>query len=531
VAGVTGAAAAFTIFGAFAGLAIGLASPARTEIAGGTAEIRVHLGRSYDLLQFGGVLTGKLDTSRNLLGESIAVTVAINPESATFVTSDGKIDPTLLPAYIQTYSDPSELAKSLRSVLVSHLVRFAVGGGVVALAIAAIAAGLVRWRRRRDTRDPAAAQQRAAALAYRSPERALARHVAVALVALSVLASVPSAVSHPRHHADLLPTPLLADTPLAGAEVGGPLASAFTAAATYIQRYFAQTDDYYNTVRDNLEQTLDVSDITVPTDPNIVSFGYVTDRHCNTGMDRVIVEFLKHFDAKVLVSGGDDDFSGTFPFESACTQNLASATRRAGVTDVFVGGNHDSEATASDERNQHIKVLDGKIVRADGLSFAGLPDPRTSRYGQGIEPSSARAQEELVTEQGVNTGLIACASTGPVIVVLHDPLAGETALERGCGKATLALDGHTHRQDGPTPFLLPTGIFGQRFVGASAGGAPVSGVNDRSLTDAITVGPLNHQATIYLVSVDRTTGALVAVTECQVTPDQFVTLTQQTVSG
>jgi hypothetical protein len=34
-------------------------------------------------------------------------------------------------------------------------------------------------------------------------------------------------------------------------------------------------------------------------------------------MDRVIVALAQHFDIHLLVSGGDDAFSGSFPFEAA----------------------------------------------------------------------------------------------------------------------------------------------------------------------------------------------------------------------
>jgi hypothetical protein len=131
----------------------------------------------------------------------------------------------------------------------------------------------------------------------------------------------------------------------------------------------------------------------------------------------------------------------------------------------------------------------------------------------------------LLRAQGRATGRIACATRGPVIAVLHDPVAGAEAVRTGCGKVTLALDGHTHKQIGPTP-LSAGDLTAYQFVGGSTGGAPGEGAVERTFASRLTVGPLNHDASINIVSVDRTTGALVEVTVCHMTPDQGVTFQQ-----
>jgi predicted MPP superfamily phosphohydrolase len=293
-------------------------------------------------------------------------------------------------------------------------------------------------------------------------------------------------------------------------------------------KYFAQTNDYYDDLRSAV--LLDAADVHLPSGANITNLMFVTDRHCNIGMDRVIVALAQHFGITVLVSGGDDDFSGSFPFESACTDNLAAKSQQAGITDVFVAGNHDSAMTRQDEANQHIKVLDGNLVTADGLTFVGIHDPRTSRYGQGIRPTSISAQLRLLTAQGRAAGRIACATNGPIIAVLHDPVAGQTAIRDGCGRVTLALDGHTHKQAGPVAVPATDGRTAFQFVGGSTGGAPGEGAIERTFASRLTVGPLNHDASINIISVDRTTAALAAVTVCHMTPDQSITFEQRTVS-
>ena len=141
------------------------------------------------------------------------------------------------------------------------------------------------------------------------------------------------------------------------------------------------------------------------------------------------------------------------------------------MADVFVGGNHDSALTLAAEAQAGIKMLDGAGRPVDGLTFVGPPDPRTSRYGQGIVPS-ARLRRQARRGAGTAVGELACTAPAPVIAVLHGPLAGATALQHGCGKITLALDGHTHEQAGPTADPAAGRDDRHQFVGGVSGGAP-----------------------------------------------------------
>jgi hypothetical protein len=354
-----------------------------------------------------------------------------------------------------------------------------------------------------------------------SRQRTFRRRVAALGVATMAICVVPGAGGPATESMHITADPILAGTPLEGAEVGGLLRPALAAIERYVRLYLADTNSYYDRLRTKLLAELEAQDVQLPTGPDVQSFLFVTDRHCNIGMDRVIVALGSYFDISVLVSSGDDAFSGTFPFEAACTQTLAAKSQQAGMTDVFAGGNHDSPLTLHQDVEQHIKVLDGSVVTAGGLRFVGLPDPRTSRYGEGIQPSSPSVQQRLVTEQGRAAGEAACAAGGPVIAVLHDPLAGREAIRDGCGAVTLALDGHTHHQAGPDRIDAA-----EQFVGASTGGAPSEGVIERTFASRLTVGPLNHDATVNIVSVDTATGALVGVTVCRMTPAQDITFSQ-----
>jgi hypothetical protein len=513
------------LIGAATGCLVGILTPAHVEIAGTDAQVELRIGQTQDeAVLSGDLLTARRPTSRSVLGEPVGVTVALHLDPSTFVAPDGSFNADVIPVYIQAFSDPAQTRSDIVRAVVRHLLLWATVGTVVAVALSLLTKLARRWRNLQLELIEADTGRRLAP--YFTAQRRVLRLAAIGVIVLVVLMLVPSAAPLRRPEREPRPEALLAGTPFAGLEVGGLLRPALVAVRNYIATYFSDTNSYYDELRTTVRSELDRQAVTLPQGPELEHFLYVTDRHCNIGMDRVIVALAQHFHISVLVSGGDDDFSGSFSFEAACTRNLAEKSQRAGMTDVFVAGNHDSQLTLDAERQQHIKVLDRSAVEVDGLTFVGAPDPRTSRYGQGIRPSSSAAQLRLVTAQGASTADIACSTAPPVIAVLHDPAAGETALTDGCGHALLALDGHTHKQAGPTPVPVANGSTGYRFVGGSAGGAPYGESTSQSFTSALTVGPLNHDASLNIVTVDKTTGALAGITVCRITPDQTVTFEQ-----
>jgi hypothetical protein len=508
---------AFAAAGAIIGLAVGIATPAHAEVAGNGVKLRLMPGQAYDQVDLSGALTGTRATTRAILGEPVGVNAHVNLDVSYLVGRDGNFNPKVLPAYLQAFSDPAQLIDELSRALVRHLIWYATVGAAIGAIVASAAQAYRGWRHNVDRDlDPGA---RAAARRYHAPERRFVRLTIIGLIILALLDAIPGAVRAPRTREVIIPDPILADTPLAGTELSGLLRPAISAIETTLRTYFADTDRYYNALRDRLDAYLAASPVTLPTGEGVISFGFVTDRHCNIGMDRVIVHLLKHFGITTLVSGGDDDFSGTFPFESACTSNLADKSRHAHITDVFAAGNHDSALTLEDERKQGIHVLDGKVVTVNGLHFLGSPDPRSSRYGEGIQPSSPASQRDVLSAQAVQIGNAACAQQDSVILVMHDPAAGNAALRSGCGKAVLALDGHTHMQAGPDDVPLSDGSIGNQFVGASTGGAPTEHSIERTFASALTVGPLHHDATVNIVSFDTASERLVGVTVFRFTAD------------
>lgn len=516
------------LVGAVIGLSLAIGTPAHLQIVGGSTSVWLKFGRPYDQIAVRGLVTLKRPTPRSVVGEAVGLRAVLDLDASQLVNPKGEFDTRVLPAYIQAYSDPTQIVVDVRSALIRHLALFVAAGAATGLLLVASRSGYRRWRRAYDRAHWPDAHTRHVAVAYRRPERRAIRQTFQGLVVLTSIAALPSAVRHaptsPAIHAEAL----FDGTPLAGTEVRGLLRPAMYAVRSTIRTYFGETDTYYSALEDKLTAQLDESPVVVPGGDDVVQMGFVTDRHCNIGMDRVIVALLQKLNVHILVSGGDDAFSGSFAFETACTSGLAQRSAKAKITDVFVAGNHDSPATIAAESTAGIRTLDGTTAEAGGLRFLGLPDPRTSRYSQGIVPPGSAAQHAVVERQGRQVGRLACASNGPIIAVLHDPKAGEAALLGGCGHVTLALDGHTHAQDGPTAFGLPGGGTGYRFVGASSGGAPSETGVVRTLASRLTVGPLNHNASVEIVSVERSTGRLVGVTVFRFTSQQQISVSQLT---
>ena len=519
---------AFALLGAALGVVVAFLTPARLEIAGSGARVWLRAGQHYDQLGVAGVLTGRLATSRTVLGESFGVRADLDIDAGQLTDSTGAFDVDVLPAYIQAYSDPDQIVFDVRHALVLHFAVDALVGAGLLLTVYGARAGHRLWRLRYDRRHALDLAPRVRA--YRAPERAFARRAAIFALAALVIDLVPASAYHQRPQEVVVGDPALAGTPFAGVQVEGLLRPALVAVQNYIETYFAQTNSYYDALRSALQDKLAAEPVALPTGGDVVNLGFVTDRHCNIGMDRVVIALLDHFEVRTLVSAGDDAFSGSFGFESACTRNLADKSAAKDIADVFVGGNHDSPTTLAAEADQGIKTLTGDVVEVGGLRFVGSPDPRTSRYGQGIVPADRGAQDKLLTDQGEALGRAACSSTAPVIAVAHDPLAGATALRSGCGHVTLALDGHTHAEGEPTAVATADGTTGYQFTGGSAGGAPGETAVERSFATSLTVGPLNHDAWVSIVSVDRGTGALRGVTSFHFTPARDIIVTQRLVS-
>jgi hypothetical protein len=482
-----------------------------TNIELGGTPAAVHLTtHDYDELSINdNVLSIKLPNRRELAGQPIGVALNLDIDTSRFIGPDGQFDASLLPAYISLFSDTRQIGKDVHDAL---LRRGALGGGVGF----GLSLGAYYLYRKYGQHHPEGLSD-------------FQKHLVIGTAIVSAVSILPSSAHHDTSHTTLHPDAILVGTPLQGGEADGFLQPVVRYIADYVANYVSDTDIYYDKLQNKLADYLTKNPVAIPTGEDISTFGFVSDRHCNIGMDRVTMGLMNAYGIKTLILGGDDALNGSFNFEKACTSNLAERAKHLGIEVVGVGGNHDSPMTLQAESEQGIKILNSETATINGITFVGNSDQRASRYGTGMFPSNSDAQIKLTTSQGKEAAKIACDSDLKIVAILHDPNAGRTALENGCGNITLALDGHAHVQSGPTSIDLPNGTRGYQFTTASSGGAPGEEMaSTASPLSELTVGPLNHPAGINIVSYNTKTGELVAITTFTFEPDMTITSLVQT---
>jgi len=274
-------------------------------------------------------------------------------------------------------------------------------------------------------------------------------------------------------------------TILEGAQIKGKILQVLiNKYGTQVLEYIEANDAFYDEVRTNLLREADRSyGILRPSEDEDVLLFY-SDLHCNIGMASIINETAKIIRPRLIVSGGDDTMSGT-ELEEQCLRPLLRNLRETKA--VVSPGNHDSNITEQQFISHGFRVLDGEVEAVDGYSILGDDDPRRSVFGQEIR----QERGETIDEMNGRLAGQACRDYSDILVV-HDPLAGEGALLAGC--TNLVLSGHSHREA-----VTTTDSYGRQapqIVAESAGGAE---------REKPTLGPLQTEARIYLVRLDKGT--------------------------
>lgn len=527
--GMAAATLTFGMVGGGAGLAIAMNNEAHLRLADTPAQVATTT-HDYNELSIGGnLLTLKVPATeqQNIAGQDVGIRLNIDLDLNQFMDpATGKLNTTELTAYASLFSDHKQIQKEVEDALIEHDLEGAALGAMAGIGLFGLYCAGRKWK---DAYDTLHFGDEAAAARYNAPIRAMQRRIAVGLTVASAFSVIPASQAQHDTPVILRADPVFAGTPLQGAEIGGTLAPGITLIERQIADFISKTNKSYDHLNTNLAAYLRDNPLDLPTDKNTEVFAFVTDRHCNIGMDQITINLMKHYGVKTLVSAGDDAFSGSFSFEAGCTSGLAERGKKENMTLVFTPGNHDSAATAAAQRSQGIHVLSNDaMVSVSGLTFIGEQDPRASRYGHGMEPSSPEAQTQLLHEQAKHIGELACKSNKKLIAVLHDPAAGQEAMRNGCGNILIALDGHTHQQSGPNVVDIPTGLTGYQFTGASSGGAP-NGVENGNINPMshLTIGKLEHPATVNFIGVDKTTSKLKSVTVYTFNPDHSISVTQQ----
>ncbi|MEV0126865.1 metallophosphoesterase [Dactylosporangium sp. NPDC050688] len=162
---------------------------------------------------------------------------------------------------------------------------------------------------------------------------------------------------------------------------------------------------------------------------------HISDMHLNPAAWGVVRTVADQFSVDIVVDTGDINDWGSEP-ESSYVGEISKLR----VPYLYVRGNHDSAITAAAVAKQpNATVLDNSIVTVEGLTFAGIGDPRFTP-DKSTDATDAE-QHAAVVSSGERLADKILANPKPVDVALvHDPLAAQPL----AGICPLVLAGHRH---------------------------------------------------------------------------------------
>ena len=185
---------------------------------------------------------------------------------------------------------------------------------------------------------------------------------------------------------------------------------------------------------------------------------YISDMHLASTYP-LVAQYAKNFDAKLIVSTGDEtEFGTSAEMTPAYLDQIRAIT--ATVPMIWLAGNHDSPATIATMRSiPGVIVLGDKTkhelsyevtaqsVEVFGLTIAGVPDPRVygasgvygSDKGSVTDPLERRAVDSAVHGTGKSTRFDIFAS--------HEPAAASQLIKDLPGQIRQTNVGHTHKQN------------------------------------------------------------------------------------
>lgn len=181
-------------------------------------------------------------------------------------------------------------------------------------------------------------------------------------------------------------------------------------------------------------------------DPNTIRVLHVSDLHLNPVSFEVIGAIAKQFKAQVIVDTGDITDWGSEQENQYIADNYVNSISNLGVPYVYIRGNHDSQATADSIAKQpNATVLDNSITQVDGLTFAGVGDPRHSPDKSSGDTSKDETQVIAASKKLEKTAKAydkQHPQSGVDVDMIHDP-AGADVLK---DTAPLILAGHIHKR-------------------------------------------------------------------------------------
>ena len=269
-----------------------------------------------------------------------------------------------------------------------------------------------------------------AAVLYRSMRRvATCGGVALALLAGTAVVSAatfrPQAIEEPRYEGLLVNAP---------AVVGDArrIAGRYEEYRLELQRLVGNVGKLYDTI-----STLPVYE----PDGSTTRVLHISDMHLNPAAWSVVRTVVQQFNVQVVIDTGDITDWGSDP-EDSYVDSIAALK----VPYVFIRGNHDSANTqAAVARQPNAHVLDGTSVTLDGLTIAGIGDPRFTpdKSTPANEPGQGSGNQAVVNSGQALSNAMNEMRPPADIALVHDPVAA-TPL---AGQCPVVLAGHLHKRE------------------------------------------------------------------------------------
>jgi predicted phosphodiesterase len=212
--------------------------------------------------------------------------------------------------------------------------------------------------------------------------------------------------------------------------------------------------------------------------PHTVRVLHISDLHLNPAAWSVIATVVAQFHIDVIVDTGDINDWGT-TMESSFTSQIGKLK----VPYVFIRGNHDSAATArvvAKQPNAH--VLENSVYQVDGLTVAGIGDPRFTPDKTTVESpgvSTGDHADDPVWRSGETLAQTVLGSKTPVdMAMVHDPASAYPLV----GVVPVVLAGHLHHRETQSLTALPGESPTLVLVEGSTGGAGLRGLQGETPT-------------------------------------------------
>ena len=490
-------------------LAALLAAPFAAAWGIGHAEVSDYLGphQVHFASNFSGEITIDLGPIGNAYLPSPASPVGVTATIGSVGTAASSLSSLLsentLAAYVSLYEDPQVAVEAI----VDRLEIDALVEGLQAEAVLLLAFAV--WRLRGQLLSPWVARSA-------TRRRATAVYLAVLLLVLG------SVLAPRRPEGTRIPVDVAAGSRFAAVTVDSRvLADLLDRTVKGVTLLSARQQQVVRTYIDasvaSLSAQLDRLPAAGPGESLLLGF---SDLHCNQATTELISRLARTTQPRVVLDSGDDTVNGT-AVEKTCVRREAGIA--PGVPLVVSSGNHDSDITEAQQREEGMVVLDGSTVEAAGLRVLGDDDPEHN-----LPFSVERTRDRAESEEQMAERLVDVGRSSPVDVLLvHQPAAAKVLTAAPDPPARLVLWGHFHSQDGPTVVYHEDGSW---TVGMREGTA--GGVRQPTITSFSTpFSPPLINADVYFYFRDDATGLVTGVQPVHFTPDARVVIDDRVPTG